>query len=115
MEKTSMEWYATSDRGHLNMIGQFIRDIRLKQNKTQQQVAEAAGMNRTTVGQIENGCGGTLLSFLQILRVLEQLPVLHAFEIDQKFSPLQVAKIEQKKRKRARLKAAHDTTPGINW
>ena len=115
MEKTSTEWFATSDHGLLNIVGQFIQDTRLQQNKTQQQVAEAAGINRSTVGQIEKGKGGTLLSLLQIQRVLEQLPVLSAFEIEHKISPLQIAKIEQQKRQRARNKDVHDNTPKFNW
>lgn len=115
MEKTSTEWFATSDQGLLNIIGQFIQDTRLQQNKTQQQVAEAAGINRSTVGQIEKGNGGTLLSLLQILRVLEQLPVLRAFEVEHKISPLQIAKLEQQKRQRARNKDANDHTSKVNW
>ena len=115
MKKTSIEWFAMSDQGLLNIIGEFIQDTRLQQNKTQQQVAEAAGINRSTVGQIEKGNGGTLLSLLQILRVLEQLPILGAFEIENKISPLQIAKLEQQKRQRARNKDTHDNNPKVNW
>jgi transcriptional regulator with XRE-family HTH domain len=115
MEKISTEWFATSDQELLNMIGKFVQATRLQQNKTQQQVAEAAGINRSTVGQIEKGNGGTLLSLLQILRVLEQLPVLRTFEAERKISPLQIARIEQQKRQRARNKNANDNTPKVNW
>lgn len=115
MEKRSTDWFATSDQGLLTIIGQFIQETRLQQNKTQQQVAEAAGINRSTVSQIEKGHGGTLLSLLQVLRVLEQLPVLSAFEVEHKISPLQIARIEQHKRQRARNKDANDPTPKINW
>jgi transcriptional regulator with XRE-family HTH domain len=115
MEKASIDWYSTSDHGILHMIGQFIQDTRLQQNKTQQQIADAAGINRSTVGQIEKGKGGTLISLLQILRVLEQLPVLSEFEIKQKISPLQIAKIAQQKRQRARNKDINDNTPKVNW
>jgi transcriptional regulator with XRE-family HTH domain len=115
MKKTSTEWFATSDHGLLNIIGHFIQDTRLQQNKTQQQVAEAAGINRSTVGQIEKGNGGTLLSLLQILRVLEQLPVLSAFEVEHKISPLQIARLEQQRRQRARNKDVQDKNPKVNW
>jgi hypothetical protein len=56
-----------------------------------------------------------LLSLLQILRVLEQLPVLSSFKVEHKISPLQIAKIEQQKRQRARNKDANDNTSKINW
>jgi transcriptional regulator with XRE-family HTH domain len=115
MEKTNTEWFAMSDQGLLNIIGQFVQHSRLQQNKTQQQVAEAAGINRSTVGQIEKDNGGTLLSLLQILRVIEQLPILSAFEVEQKISPLQIAKLEQQKRQRARNKDVQDSNPKVNW
>ncbi len=115
MEKDSIDWYSMSDKGVLNLIGQFIQETRLQQNKTQQQVADSAGMNRSTVGQIEKGNGGTLLSLLQILRVLEQLPVLQSFEIEQKISPLALAKLEQQKRQRARNNDNPNHTTKVNW
>ena len=115
MEKVSIDWYSMSDKGVLNLIGQFIQETRLQQNKTQQQVADSAGMNRSTVGQIEKGNGGTLLSLLQILRVLEQLAVLQSFEIEQKISPLALAKLEQQKRQRARNNDTSNNGTNVNW
>jgi transcriptional regulator with XRE-family HTH domain len=101
MEKTVTYKYAMSDPAILQVLGDFIQQTRLKQNKTQQQVAAAAGVNRSTIVQIENGGGGTLLSFIQILRSLDQLHLFQNFEISQQFSPLQLAKVEQQKRQRA--------------
>lgn len=115
MEKTSIDWYTMSDKGILLLIGQFIQQNRLQQNKSQQQVADAAGINRSTLSQIEQGGAGTLLSLIQILRVLEQLPVLAAFETEQKVSPLQLAALEQKKRKRARNSDPETNIPSVNW
>jgi transcriptional regulator with XRE-family HTH domain len=101
MEKAIKHWYAMSDPAILDVLGHFIQQTRLQQNKTQQQVAAAAGINRSTMVQIENGGGGTLISFIQILRALEQLQLFQIFEIRQQLSPLQLAKIDQKKRQRA--------------
>ncbi|MFI5136221.1 MAG: helix-turn-helix domain-containing protein [Sphingobacteriales bacterium] len=101
MEKNNINWYSMSDKALLNLIGLFIRDTRLQQNKTQQQTAEAAGINRSTLIQVEKGNGGTLLTLVQILRVLQQLPVLKNFEVEKKISPLMLAKMEQSKRQRA--------------
>jgi transcriptional regulator with XRE-family HTH domain len=115
MEKTSIDWYSMSDKGILILIGQFIQESRLQQNKTQQQVADFAGINRSTVGQIEKGNGGTLLSLLQVLRVLEQLPVLQIFEAEKKVSPLALAKLEQQKRQRARNNDIDTPNIKVNW
>ena len=116
MEKGDKYWYAMSDPAILEVLGQFIRQTRLQQNKTQQQVAVAAGINRSTMVQIESGGGGTLISLIQILRALEQLPLFQHFEIRQQLSPLELAKIDQKKRKRARSKKTQDTNnPKSDW
>lgn len=104
MEKSIKYWHAMSDPAILELLGKYIQQIRLQQNKTQQQVATAAGINRSTVVQIENGGGSTMISFVQILRALEQLQILEHFEVKQQISPLQLAKLEQNKRRRASTK-----------
>ncbi len=104
MEKSNKFWYSMSDLAILESLGAFIKQERLQQNKTQQQVATAAGINRSTLIQIENGGGGTMLSFIQILRALEQLQLFQSFEVRKQFSPLQLAKIEQNNRLRASKK-----------
>ena len=116
MEKAVNNWHATSDPVILEVLGKFIQQTRLQQNKTQQQVAAAAGINRSTMVQVENGGGGTLLSFIQILRALEQLQLFQSFEIRQQLSPLQLAKIDQKKRQRAsNKKATPIEKPTSDW
>jgi len=116
MEKAIKYWYAMSDPAILEVLGNSIQQTRLQQNKTQQQVAVAAGLNRSTIVQVENGGGGTLLSFIQIVRALERLELFQSFEIKQQLSPLQLAKIDQKKRQRAsNKKAAEIEKPKSDW
>jgi transcriptional regulator with XRE-family HTH domain len=104
MEKNIKYWHAMSDPAILELLGKYIQQIRLQQNKTQQQIATAAGVNRSTIVQIEKGSGGTMMSFVQILRALEQLQILEHFEVKQQISPLQLAKLEQNNRQRASSK-----------
>ena len=104
MEITSINWNELSDSAILVQIGQFVQQSRLRQNKSQQQVADAAGVNRTTLSQVENGKGGTLSSLIQILRVLNQLSFVKAFQVEERPSPMYLATLEMKKRKRARNK-----------
>ncbi len=104
MEKSIKYWHSMSDPAILELLGKYIQQIRLQQNKTQQQVATAAGINRSTVVQIEKGGKCTMISFFQILRALEQLQILEHFEVKQQISPLQLAKLEQNKRQRASSK-----------
>ena len=65
MEKSIKYWHAMNDPALLEMLGKYIQQVRLQQNKTQQQIAAAAGLNRATVVQIEKGAGGTMISFVQ--------------------------------------------------
>jgi transcriptional regulator with XRE-family HTH domain len=115
MEKTNNIWGELSDSALQAVIGQFIQETRLQQNKNQKQVANAAGINRSTLSQIENGGGGTILSLLQILRVLDQLHFLDYFQVQPKVSPIQLAKLEQKKRRRASKTNPTDSTLLPDW
>lgn len=115
MEKSD-NWYTMSDNALLGLLGNFVKETRLKQNKTQQQVAEAAGIARSTLVKIENGGGGNLISFTQIMRTLEQLHFFRNFQVHNEISPLQLAKLEQSKRQRARQKNKPDTqTQQTDW
>jgi DNA-binding XRE family transcriptional regulator len=101
MNKDNIDWFAMSDVAILEQLGNFIKETRLQQNKTQEQVAQDAGINRTTLSQIENGAGGNMLSYIQLLRVLNKLHLFNGFQVKQQLSPLQLAKLEQNKRVRA--------------
>ncbi|MBS4041855.1 MAG: helix-turn-helix transcriptional regulator [Flavobacteriales bacterium] len=102
MINTNTKWVAMSDTAIVRKIGEFVKHERLNSNKTQAQLAKEAGINRWTISQIENGEAITLLSLIQILRALNVLHLLEIFSIKQEISPIQLAKMEQNKRKRAR-------------
>jgi transcriptional regulator with XRE-family HTH domain len=90
-----------TDTGILIQVGIFVKEMRISQNKTQQQIADACGINRSTYIQIENGKGSSMLHFLQVLRALNALHLLHTFETQTQISPIALAKMQQKKRQRA--------------
>jgi transcriptional regulator with XRE-family HTH domain len=115
MENTNIKWHELSDNALQTMIGQFIQQSRIRQNKSQQEVANAAGINRSTLSQIENGRGGTLLSLIQILRVLDQISFLKNFQVEEKVSPLYLAKMEMKKRRRTRKTNDPKSYPLPDW
>ncbi len=102
-----------TDSSLLNSIGEFVRNVRVQQNKTQEETATAAGINRSTLSQLEKGNGATLLTLVQVLRVLDQLHVLKNFETENRVSPLQLAKLELSKRKRARRQNRPGNEPGF--
>ncbi|PKQ64468.1 transcriptional regulator [Labilibaculum filiforme] len=97
-------WVLMSDKAIISTIGRYVKQQRLLQNKTQAKTAEVAGVNRWTISQLEKGEAVSLLSLLQILRALDLLHVLDNFKIETQISPLELAKLEKKKRQRARSK-----------
>jgi transcriptional regulator with XRE-family HTH domain len=102
MDISNNNWLAMSDGALVATIGAFVKHHRLLQNKTQQQLATEAGINRSTITQIEKGEKITLQSLLQVLRVLNLLYIMDVFKVQQQISPLQLAKLEQNKRQRVR-------------
>jgi transcriptional regulator with XRE-family HTH domain len=114
MEKLNINTYAKSDLYYVALIGKFIRRNRIGQDRTQQEIADAAGVNRATLSQLEKGKPVNLLSLIQVLRALKKLDVLGAFEMRQEPSPLQLAEMEQRERKRAG-KARKNDKPQSEW
>lgn len=98
------ELIAASDTALIATLGAFIKDQRLKQNKTQGQLSKEAGIARSTLSLLERGENTSLLVFIQLLRALNQLHLLKEFRISQEFSPLELAKLERSKRVRVRQK-----------
>lgn len=102
MEKNNIDIKIMSDVSLMMMLGNFIREQRIRQNKTQDEVAEAAGINRSTLVKMEAGAAVNMLSFVQVLRAIDQLEMLRNFEIREQISPLLLAEIQRHKRQRAR-------------
>jgi DNA-binding XRE family transcriptional regulator len=94
-------WNSMSDKALAEHIGTYIKHHRMEQNKTQEVLANAAGISRSTLSLLERGETVTLATLLQVLRVLDQLQVMEVFGIQQTISPLTLAKMERNKRKRA--------------
>lgn len=102
-------WVSKSDNALAKHIGAFAKHHRLEQNKTQDQLATAAGISRSTLSLLERGETVTLATLIQVLRVLDQLHVMEAFIVQKNISPLALAKMEQGRRKRARGKNKTNT------
>lgn len=95
-------WTAASDTALVERLGAFIKHHRLLQNKTQEQLAREAGIVRSTLSLFERGENISLIVFIQLLRALRLLHLLQEFQIRQQISPLELAKMEQSKKARAR-------------
>lgn len=95
-------WYTMSDNSILKELAIFIKQVRLKKNYKQSELAERAGVHRVTLSEFENGGRSiSLLTFIELLRALNELELLEAFKTQTAISPLEMIKLETKKRQRA--------------
>lgn len=103
-------WTSMSDQALAAHIGAFVRHHRLEQNRTQDALAHAAGISRSTLSLLERGQTVTLATLIQVLRVLDKLQVMDAFVVEERVSPLALARMQKEKRQRARGKQSDGTT-----
>ena len=108
------DWYALSDATIIQEIGKQLKRMRLKNNLTQQELANRSGLFRSTISEIENGRISTLMSLIQLLRGLNELELLQAFVVKEELSPLLVAEQQAKMRKRASSKS-NTNKPESEW
>lgn len=100
-EKSYNNWESMSDKSLMKTIGNFIQSHRLNQNKSQDQVATAAGISRSTLSLLERGEKVRMDSLIQVLRVLDLLYIMDVFKVDEQISPIEYARLKKKQRKQA--------------
>jgi transcriptional regulator with XRE-family HTH domain len=103
-----------SDLAILQQIGEFIKSKRIAQNLTQDDLAEKASISRSTLSLAERGESIAFLNLLKIMRVIDALYVFEQFKITKPVSPMQLAKEDEKRRKRA-SKSELKTEKGLEW
>ena len=114
-DKTIMNLYRMSDDAIIKVFGDFVRHHRLEQNITQKELAFKAGINRTTLSDLELGRRCQLLTLIQVLRVLNKLHVFDSIEVKQKISPIKLAELEMKKRQKASGHNNDTSTNKSDW
>jgi transcriptional regulator with XRE-family HTH domain len=111
------KWSSMSDNALSELIGLFVRHHRMQQNKTQQELATAANISRSTLSLLERGETVTVATLIQVLRVLDKLTVLSIFEVKESLSPLALAKLQKAKRQRIRKPSVKtdDNSSKVDW
>jgi transcriptional regulator with XRE-family HTH domain len=100
-----------SDRAVLDELGARLARTRLEQNISQEQLATAAGISKSTVERIETGREVKLTSFVRVLRALGRLELLDRLLPEPLPSPIERIRIEGKRRQRA-AEQRRDEEPG---
>lgn len=101
-DKSYKNWIYLSDDAIALEIGHFVRKTRIHQHKTQNELAKAANISRSTLSLLERGESGNLKTLIQVLRVLDSLHVLQTMQFKDILSPLALAKAQHKSVKRVR-------------
>ena len=96
-----MSIYGLTNLAILKDIGDRLRKKRLDKNMSQQQLAEISGLHRVTIGDMENGKPFSMLTFIGILRALNELDIIDQILPEPSINPLKLAKLQHKERKRA--------------
>jgi transcriptional regulator with XRE-family HTH domain len=117
MREANTEYTKMTDSAIVAHVGSFIKHLRVKQNKTQTQLAEMSGLNRWTIGQIEKGESITLASLIQILRALDSFYALDGFNYSNEISPLEYVKLRKNEaKKRVRNKStSKEEKEDLGW
>lgn len=108
MATSNINWKVMNDATVVAQLGKELRRMRLERNQSQAEVAERAGLDRTTVVKLEAGRAATLLTVVQVLRAMDRLDALDGFHEEPQLTPYQVVEQQEKylakQRKRASRK-----------
>lgn len=85
-------------------FGQQLRDLRLRKNINQRQLAEQAGVALNAVKNLENGKGATLTSLVKVLRSLGRVEWLETLAPTVGISPMQMLKAKQPRQRASKNK-----------
>lgn len=98
-----------ADATILNRIGNKLKATRLKQNITQQSLADSAGVSLSSLKKIEKGEIGSFDSFLRVLRTLGKLDVFQPLVDEEQLSPSEYYELVQSKTAKHQRKRASRT------
>ena len=96
-------------------LGKRLQSERLNRNITQAALAEKAGIARRTLVGAERGETFTIDTLISILRELGCLSQLDLFLPEPEISPVQLSKLNGKKRKKASGKFTYPTPRTTPW
>lgn len=98
--------YMLSDTVIQYKIGERLKQTRLKQNITQQSLAEEAGVSLSSVKKVEKGEIGSFDTLLRVLRTLGMLDALQPLVDEPQPSPNEYYEMVHSSKKRVRKRAA---------
>ena len=102
-----MNYQMMTDKAILHEIGSRLKILRLNNNISQENLALSVGLSRKTIQNAEDGKNCSLATVIAILRGLNCLHNLDSFLPQIGYSPMEMAKLNGKKRQRASSTTAY--------
>ena len=102
------DFYAMTDSAIAEELGRRLEQIRLEANKPQKEIAYELGISEGTYRKAITG-KARFEVIIGIMRMLEQLENLENLLPDRPFSPIEMLKLQGKKRQRAASKRSRNT------
>jgi putative transcriptional regulator len=96
-----MDFYSMTSKAIAQELGKRIEQIRLEQNMTQQQLADEIGLSRVSYRKLTMG-QAKFENIISVLRILGKLDLVERFIPEITFSPMELLKLQGKKRQRAK-------------
>lgn len=95
-------FYHLPDEELIQLWGKKLKQLRLDENISQNELSTKTGMSRSSIAAIENGRNFSVNSLISILRALNQLEILDYFFREQEIalSPMEMYRKQRKLRKR---------------
>jgi len=87
-------------------IGEQVRDLRLRRNVTQAQLARQANVSLSTVQALEHGSGSSLRTLVQVARALDRADWLDALAPTVEHSPMAQLRAREQEQARRRQRAS---------
>lgn len=100
-----------TDKAVLKEMGTRLSGVRLSRNWTQEDLADNAGVGKSTVERIEKGVSSQTVNLVKIFRTLDLLPSLLDILPKNSPTPLDLLKLKGNGRKRATKKHRAPGTP----
>ena len=108
-----------SDAEVVKRISARLKELRLKQNISRQELAEISGVSMSSIARMEDGEIKSFGAFLRILRMLGKMDVLLPLVEEEVMSPNEYFKLvhsaKTTERKRASRKSRTKTTEEAVW
>lgn len=98
--------YMLTDIEICDRIGVKIKTVRLKQNMSQEELADKSGVSISTIKRMEEGEVKTLESLIRILRTLGKLDIFIPLVNEEQLSPNEYYELASKAKKLVRKRAS---------